>query len=258
MPISSLDHAELTAELAKGTLDYDGADYDRDGEPAPDAKKAKKRHRGEQGQLPFLNSAFLPCLRCEERRPLEKTYRICAFCVEACRKDPVEADYWLHADRGQPESPTAAEPGSAEKILVMRHRLLNGEDLFSPDDERGSPNWRKVDLVGLLSEPIQREAGKTGVERDGARWRARPMHRGVKHELGMFADEEQAVAVVVEFWRDTLKLADNATPEQIEEAREAAQRESRTIAQTEKAAEVAAEVGRGLDGNWEKMLAGAV
>ena len=32
--------------------------------------------------------------------------------------------------------PTAARPGSLEKLLVMSERLIRGEPLFHPDDER--------------------------------------------------------------------------------------------------------------------------
>lgn len=33
-----------------------------------------------------------------------------------------------------PELTTSAKPGSADKLLVMRFRLMRGEQLFHPDD----------------------------------------------------------------------------------------------------------------------------
>lgn len=68
----------------------------------------------------------------------------------SCRHDPeirgrfqLSPEMQRYAEKGlggnikrlrKPKSPTAAEPGSAEKIEVMQNRVLNGEELHHPLD----------------------------------------------------------------------------------------------------------------------------
>jgi len=51
-------------------------------------------------------------------------------------------DFFELPDTG-PGEPTSAEPGSKEKVAVMRRRLEQGKPLWHPDDKRRGEN---VDL----------------------------------------------------------------------------------------------------------------
>lgn len=119
----------------------------------------------------------------------------------------------------------------------MRRRVLRCEELFSADDH-GMIDWAKVDLASLISEPMQRESGSTGVERDGKRWRARPMADGVKHNLGEFASQQEALDAVQEFWRKRLGITEETTQEEVDkkraEAASAARKSARQKRQEEK------------------------
>lgn len=158
------------------------------------------------------------CLRCKTPARLHKFYRLCQTCCKHCQETPKER-FWLLGDRDVDEdAPTQAPPGSAEKRRFMRQRLLDGLSLFNEADAK-KIDWAQTDLAVLFSEPQQRQAGCTGVERDGTRFRARPMAGGVKHDLGEFATEAEALGLVEWFWLGWLCLPPDATQEQVEEER---------------------------------------
>lgn len=168
---------------------------------------------------PKARPFFFNCLRCGNNRPLEKMYRLCAFCIQECNRDPKQEKFWLRGNREQPESPTAASPGSSEKIGVLRRRVLRGEELFGAEDAVVPVDWAKVNIAAMLADPIMREIGQTGVERDGDNWRARPMYAGEKRNLGMYKNEYEAVDKVREFWQGIWGVDENSTPEEIAEAK---------------------------------------
>lgn len=157
------------------------------------------------------------CVRCRKPAKLHKFHRLCVECVRLCRTDPKIGAIWLCCKRNPPP-PTEAPPGSAEKIKILRQRVLRYQELHHKDDPR-KVDWTLTNLTELFSEPQQRTAGKTGVERDGNRYRARPMAGGVKHNLGEFDTEGEAVAKVEAFWLDWLGLPAGSTPAELEAAR---------------------------------------
>ncbi len=111
----------------------------------------------------FGRTHFFSCLRCRNPRPLEKIYRLCAFCMGECNRDPKQAKFWLQGSREQPERSTVAPPGSSEKIGILRRRVLRGEELFGVDDVAVPTDWTRVNISAMLADPIMREAGETGV-----------------------------------------------------------------------------------------------
>jgi hypothetical protein len=186
-------------------------------------------------KTPLLQKThFFACLRCRKPRPLEKIYRLCAFCMQECQRDPKQEKFWLRGQREQPERPTSASPGSTEKIGVLRRRVLRGEELFGEEDAVVPVDWAKVNVAAMLADPIMREAGQTGVERDGDNWRARPMYEGEKHNLGMFRDEREAVAKVQSFWQEVFGLDSNATSDDVEEARKRDEKRRQVKVQAER------------------------
>lgn len=186
-------------------------------------------------KIPLLQKThFFACLRCKKPRPLEKIYRLCAFCIQECKRDEKQEKFWLRGQREQPERPTSAPPGSTEKIGVFRRRVLRGEELFGEEDAAVPTDWSKVNVAAMLADPIMREAGQTGVERDGDNWRARPMYEGEKRNLGMFKGEREAVERVQEFWQEVFGLDDDATPDDVEEARKRDEQKRQVKAQAER------------------------
>ena len=161
--------------------------------------------------------ARFKCLRCRTPARLHKFYRLCFNCCTACKADPKLAKIWLYTQHDKPK-PTTHAPGSPEKIALMRKRLIRGQELFSNADTN-QIDWSKINITELHSEPIEREAGRTGVERDGTRWRARPMADGVKCNLGEFKTEAEAIAAVEKFWRERLGLTNESTQDEITAAR---------------------------------------
>jgi hypothetical protein len=150
---------------------------------------------------------------------LHKFYRICPACIKTCRSNKKERRLWFYGRRDVDEDDTTKHPpGSDEKIAMMRKRLMQGLELFNEGDNHRI-DWDRVNLVGMYSEAIQREAGFTGVERDGTHWRARPMAGGRKHNLGEFDTEAEALGMVEWFWIGWLGLPLDATKEEIAEAR---------------------------------------
>jgi len=170
------------------------------------------------------------CLRCRTPARVHKFYRICSNCYRTCTANPKEGRLWFFGNRDvDEEAATRHPPGSPEKIRLMRKRHIEGLDIFNGDDNV-VVDWDRVDLVGMLSEAIQREAGRTGVERDGKHWRARPMAGGHKHSLGEFDTEWKALGMVEWFWIGWPGLPSDATKEQIEKARERDADQSRSKA----------------------------
>ncbi len=159
------------------------------------------------------------CLRCHKPARLNKFYRLCYKCCKECAANPKERKLWFYGNRDVDEDATTnAPPLSRDKIRVMRKRLLSGLALFNDGDNK-IVDWSKVSVQSLYQEPQQRWSGQTGVERDGVNFRARPMAGGVKHNLGEFKEEWEAVWVVEWFWRNWLGLPEDATQEEIDDAR---------------------------------------
>lgn len=145
------------------------------------------------------------CLRCRQAARLHKFYRLCYHCCKESQADPKQA-VWLYGNRDVDEdAPTEFRPGSKRKVRLMRRRLLDGLSLFN-DGDVGGLDWKQIDVQANFSEAKQRAAGSTGVERDGVNFRARPMAGGVKHNLGEFKSEAEALNVVRWFWVGWLGL----------------------------------------------------
>ena len=83
-----------------------------------------------------------PCDHCVVGRGWSKRRRLC----DECHADETIAclyggkDVLMETDRvkcfQQPETPTIAQPGSAEKILVMAQRFAQAQELHHPADAR--------------------------------------------------------------------------------------------------------------------------
>ena len=60
-------------------------------------------------------------------------------------------------------TPTAARPGSPEKVEILRMRLVNGEDLYHPNDERIAADMKaQIALADFVRAAalVQREANR--------------------------------------------------------------------------------------------------
>ena len=70
-------------------------------------------------------------------------------------------------DNPLPQFPTAAPPGTEEKIRIMRERLARGEHLHHPGDESGNARWKRFErsldrIVGKRKEPRRLRRSKAG------------------------------------------------------------------------------------------------
>lgn len=64
-------------------------------------------------------------------------------------------------------TPTGARPGSPEKVEVLRMRLINGEDLYHPSDERIAADTATQSALAdfvRAAALVQREANRTNVK----------------------------------------------------------------------------------------------
>lgn len=111
-----------------------------------------------------------------------------------CKAEPVEAD-------GQPPprlapEPTAAVPGSPEKIEAMRRRVRKGLDACHLGDAQGTslrPGARRgarTNAGGRLAKGARDLP--TGVSRARGRFRARYRHRGKQIDLGLYLTAAEA------------------------------------------------------------------
>ena len=150
---------------------------------------------GDEGLVAFA------CVRCGDRVS-DRGLRLCRVCDEGltdleCRDQLPRRTYPRRrrevASGSQPDRPTEALPGSAEKIAEMARRAERGEELFHAEDTGSEP----ADLVGAFVAMCRRDV--RGVYARGThrlRWRAEPWRDGRHHYLGTFDSEEEAITAV--------------------------------------------------------------
>lgn len=116
--------------------------------------------------------AHVPCAHCGEQRTKERIRRLC----RRCHSEPeIRARYAPIRDTSasdllrprshfpDPAEPSAAPPGSFEKLQVMHDRARRGEKIFHPQDLQLSTPLTEADalfllgLLELLLEPLQRK-----------------------------------------------------------------------------------------------------
>lgn len=138
-----------------------------------------------------------PCPGCKAKSYDEgrwfKILKCCVWCskdqdvVRSIVRRPLEID----------QEGCFAPPGSSERIAAYASRVARGLSCFSPVDiiAPGEPSKRKGNPGWCHAE------GETGVERYGAKWRARPFWRGRRWMLGTFELEEDALSCVRSWWK---------------------------------------------------------
>lgn len=119
--------------------------------------------------------------------------RLCEWCAKD--QDVVRS----RLRRFLPESTDGTEepPGKA-RIDVYAARVAAGLSCFS-DADKVYPH-DPIQLAKVGRGDWQADPGETGVERQGKRFRVRPMWRGRKWKLGTFPSREKAVERAKAFW----------------------------------------------------------
>lgn len=120
---------------------------------------------------------------------------------------------WLvTGDRPRPSAPTAALPGSAEKLRALAQRIDLGLDPWHPEDAGAAP----IDATVALAEmSFAKNVGGVHWCAELRKWRARPwwtikQFRYQRYHLGYFRDRADAV-VAVRQWRE---LAEEIGPKE--------------------------------------------